>query len=322
MDEKYYAFPWLTEATHHLTRYIELNRFPQALMVIARSDFGQRTLIENYINALLCTQITARGSACGQCSNCKLILAGSHPDVKWVTPEQGKQIGIDKIRELTTQLMLKPQFAGWRVAVIEQAEMLTQASANAFLKFLEEPTERTMLILIASSSNSLPATIRSRCQLLSVAQPSREVALAWLATQAIHSPQSYLDMANGSPIQALHYAELNLLEIYQSCYQDWIAAGLGKANIVAVAEKWDKQEQPGFSMLIIWMMQWLNGLIRELYKVDHIFDGQDNLQELVKKLDLNKVFQFYDGLLWARKQESGQLNKQVLIEKLLITWSS
>ena len=107
--------------------------------------------------------------------------ADHHPDFQYVFPEDGKRsISIDQIREMTGNLSLTSLHGSAKVVVIEPADTMTPAAADALLKTLEEPSPNTYLLLVSHRPGQLPATIRSRCQILAVPRPAAETALQWL----------------------------------------------------------------------------------------------------------------------------------------------
>lgn len=87
----------------------------------------------------------------------------NHPDFIEVTTEK-KSIGIETIRELLQRLTLKPVSSPYIVILIENAEIMTTAAANALLKTLEEPPTHVVFFLLTTSPDQLLLTIRSRCQ--------------------------------------------------------------------------------------------------------------------------------------------------------------
>lgn len=89
----------------------------------------------------------------------------SHPDYLEIIQELATGIGIGQIRQLTKDLLLKPVAANCRLAIIDQAETLTVEAQNAFLKTLEEPPEKAVIILSAPNPHLLLPTIVSRCRL-------------------------------------------------------------------------------------------------------------------------------------------------------------
>lgn len=320
-------YPWQQPLWHQLQGYIQQQRIPQGLLLTGYAGQGKRQLAEHYAAALICEQPDANSFACGQCSACHLFQAQTHPDFLLVEPDEaGKAIGIDKIRQLTVKLALKPQFEQYRVVIFDPADALNTASANGFLKCLEEPTERTCFILIAEQANKLPATIRSRCQKIHCAVPHKQLAINWLATQGVkQNAETLLKMAQGSPLLALQYQQQGAIELRQRYFQQWLQIAAGKAHWLEVAEQWQKTEPLETSVLLTWLSSWLVDLIKlaQAATVNDLLnpDLASDLQRLLVKLDLKALYAYYDKVLISRAQLSTQLNKQLLIESLLIDWS-
>lgn len=100
--------------------------------------------------------------ACDECSSCRKIDSGVHPDFLLISPESG-QIRIEEIRAIEEVLSLKAFEGRYKVVIVDDADTMNQFTSNAFLKTLEEPPENSLIILISSNPNRLPDTIRSRC---------------------------------------------------------------------------------------------------------------------------------------------------------------
>ena len=125
------------------------------------------------------------------CRSCALIASGSHPDLKLLEPEEDKkQLSIDQIRELNSYYALKSHYGGYKIAVICPADGMNSNAANALLKILEEPPPGALLLLVAHRAGRLPATIRSRCQVLALRAPPWTESVTWLrnATAAGETP--------------------------------------------------------------------------------------------------------------------------------------
>jgi DNA polymerase-3 subunit delta' len=100
--------------------------------------------------------------ACDECTSCKKIDTGVHPDFLLISPESG-QIRIDEIRAIDDVLSLKAFEGRKKIVIVDDADSMNPYAANAFLKTLEEPPEDSLIILITSNPDRLPDTIRSRC---------------------------------------------------------------------------------------------------------------------------------------------------------------
>jgi DNA polymerase-3 subunit delta' len=99
-----------------------------------------------------------------------------HPDLILIEPKGGAPIQIAQIRELIQKLSLKPYSASFKVAIIDQAHLMTREAQHSFLKTLEEPKGKTLLILITEASERLLATIPSRCEIIKFS-PVKEVEI-------------------------------------------------------------------------------------------------------------------------------------------------
>jgi DNA polymerase-3 subunit delta' len=113
------------------------------------------------------------GDCCDECSSCRKIESGSHPDFLLIAPHSG-QIRIEEIRAIDNALSLKPFEGKWKIVIVDEAHMMNSFAANAFLKTLEEPPKESLIILISSNPDRLPDTIRSRCSRLNFTPLSDE----------------------------------------------------------------------------------------------------------------------------------------------------
>jgi DNA polymerase-3 subunit delta' len=119
---------------------------------------GRSSAAVAFAQALVCTK-----DGCGTCNECKSAANGAHPDVEVIVTE-GLSIKIDEVRELLTRVAWAPSMGGWRVVVMEDADRLTESAANALLKAIEEPGNRTVWLLCAPTLHDVLPTIRSRCR--------------------------------------------------------------------------------------------------------------------------------------------------------------
>lgn len=315
--------PWQLEQWQSCQHAMLLQRVPQALLIKGATGIGKLHFAQQLAAALLCEQRTAQGFACGECHSCTLFQADTHPDFISIQPEEpGKTIGIDAIRSVLLKLALKPQYPQYRVVLFPSAELLTTASANAFLKCLEEPSDRSVIMMVTALPERLPATIRSRCQQLQLHKPETAIALDWLQQHATAQPQLLLDMARGAPLLALEYAKQNLIEVRAQCFDEWWQVATHKQNPSMVAERWQKLAA---QELLDWVTSWVVDLIKCSYTQDlKLFYNSDlvsRLQELRKQLNLQKLFAYYTLLLAAKKKCHTTLNKQLQFEAILIEWS-
>lgn len=123
--------------------------------------------------ALQCTSDGVPG--CGHCRACTTTMAGTHADVRRITPE-GLSIGVDEMRAIVATASRRPSTGRWQVVVIEDADRLTEGAANALLKVVEEPPPSTVFLLCAPSVDpeDIAITLRSRCRHVALVTPTVE----------------------------------------------------------------------------------------------------------------------------------------------------
>ena len=146
-------------------------RLGHAYLITGPEQVGKTTLARTFAQALNCEAPEAE-RPCGQCRPCKLIATDRHPDVKFVSPEvsgRGKlTLKIEAIRQLQQDLTLSAYEARYKVAILERFDAATLGAANAFLKTLEEPPGKVILLLTATDADMLLPTISSRCRTLNL----------------------------------------------------------------------------------------------------------------------------------------------------------
>lgn len=252
--------PWHGSALAQIEAAWSADRMPHALLVHGQPGLGKNRFAKWLAQALLCETKGPVPAACGRCNGCRLTAAGSHPDLTFVGPEEGKQqIGVDPIRALAGWLAMTSHQQGWKIAILDPAQQMTLAAANSLLKTLEEPPSRSLLILVASSLQGLPATLRSRCQRLAIPRPNPDQALSWLRdiTGQDVLPQ-VLEFTSGAPLRALETqaAFLALDEEMRGSLGDFLA---GRTDVTRVAQFWAKDALPD---RLTWLDLWLMSLAR------------------------------------------------------------
>jgi DNA polymerase-3 subunit delta' len=138
---------------------------------------GRSVAARAFAAALQC----ARGG-CGGCAACHTALAGTHADVRFVVPE-GLTIGVQEMRALVLRAQGAPSRGRWQILMSEDADRLTEQAGNALLKAIEEPPARTVFLLCTPSTHpdDVSVTIRSRCRVVPLRQPSPEAVAQVLA---------------------------------------------------------------------------------------------------------------------------------------------
>lgn len=152
-------------AVNLLKTAIKNKRLSHAYIFAGPKGCGRSLLARNFAKAVNCIDI--ENIPCDHCQSCKKIDKDIHPDVRWIRKdERSGQIKINQIRQLESQIVLKPYEARHKVFIVQEAEFMNIEASNSFLKTLEEPPGNSLLILIVERLKGLTPTITSRCQLI------------------------------------------------------------------------------------------------------------------------------------------------------------
>ncbi|MGB5249595.1 MAG: hypothetical protein WBN31_03045 [Gammaproteobacteria bacterium] len=246
----------------------------------------------------------------------------THPDLVTVeVPEDKKQIGVDQIRALCLGLSMTSHGGGYKVAIINPADKMNVHAANSLLKTLEEPTPNTVLILVRSRLDTLPATIASRCQRVRFAIPDQRQSLDWL--QQLEPDRDWallLNAAGGAPLAALLAARNGEDELEKQFAADLHAIAAGRKDPVATAAEWNRN---GIGI----SLRWLNAAVCELIKKRIAPESSDKsadtiyLQNIDETIPLGRLFCYLDEVQSVLARRDGALNSQMMLESLLVPWA-
>ncbi len=282
MDEH---LPWHEPLWQQTQQRHAAGRLPHALLLAGPAGLGKLIFARRLAQALLCESPSTEGDGCGHCRSCQLFRAGSHPDYSVVQPEdeqkstegaasageagetgnskkkKSKVIKIDQIRTLCAFLGHTAQYGGYKIALLEPADQLNVNAANSLLKTLEEPPGTCLLLLVAARPARLPATIRSRCQLIRFDRPALELALPWLTARISGGlkPADVLEVAGGSPLTALRYAEGDRWQRRRDLAENYDRLLTGRLDPIQAAEQW---AQGDLAENLRWLIGWHTDLIR------------------------------------------------------------
>lgn len=134
---------------------------------------GRSVAATSFAAALQCTDPEVIG--CGECRSCATVLGGTHADVRHIVPD-GLTISVAQIRDIVQLAARRPSTGRWQIVIVEDADRLTEQGANALLKAVEEPPDRTLFLLCAPSvaPEDISVTLRSRCRHVALTAPSVE----------------------------------------------------------------------------------------------------------------------------------------------------
>lgn len=316
-------FDWQQEQRGYLNKLLNADKFPHAILMTGPDGTGKSIFAQQYAKKILCDVASQKKleTACGQCHSCQLFAAATHPDYIYTAPEEaGKIIKIDVIRDLIVKLSTTSNISQRTVAIIDNAEQLNKSAANALLKTLEEPTPNTIVILVCSYPHRLLPTIRSRCLQLSFPTPDKNLAIKYLTENKVEEAALYLQLAHGSPLQALEVAQTELADQRKVVIKNLIKTARGQSLSIALKEI----DKIPLRALIDWSVDFCDDLIKvkllpSSTALTHI-DVHQALQNMASHCRLEKLYAFRDVLIERKKQSNIALNPQLLLEDLLLLW--
>ncbi len=260
--------------------------------------------------------------SCGTCKSCRKIIAGNHPDIIQIQP-RGPLIKIEQIRALLQTLSMKPYEAKTRVVILSEAQCMNAAAGNALLKILEEPPDRSMLVLIANRKSDLLPTIASRCQPVGFNRVSKEYIAAWITKEHGLKPQDaeiISIMANGS----LSKAQL-MIDGSWLLHRKWVLAEIRAlslqpmARLLALAEKLAREKETLAEGLEI-IKTWFRDLIIHRYDTAEIInrDVADPIRVASAQADIATLLTKVDAIQKAQNRLTTNTNLRLSMERLLI----
>ncbi len=186
----------------HLRKALREGRVPHSLIFTGPAGVGKRQFALQLAKSFVCGTLSQH-QGCGECAACarveqlsipesserfrdsfKRVFFSSHPDVASVVP-YNRAIFVDAVRDLEREAFFRPYEARARFFVIDEADKMNDAAANALLKTLEEPSETSYIVLVTSRPDSLLSTIRSRCQIVRFAPVERDEVREHLVSRKV-----------------------------------------------------------------------------------------------------------------------------------------
>lgn len=149
--------------TTTLKNTIKSGKLAHSYLFCGPRGVGKTTCARIFAKAINCTNLTPDGEACNECESCKAFNEGRSLNIFEL--DAASNNSVQDIRDLILQTRVPPQSGRYKVFIIDEVHMLSQAAFNAFLKTLEEPPAHVIFILATTEKQKILPTILSRCQI-------------------------------------------------------------------------------------------------------------------------------------------------------------
>ena len=281
----------------------ENGSFSHAYCLVGLSKIGKRTLANVLAAKILATDVE------------KLRL---NPDYVFIerledekTNKKKKEISVEQVRELRDKIFQSAWGNGYKVAVIDEAELLNEESGNALLKVLEEPPAKSIIFLLTENDNLLLPTVRSRCQVLQLTAVNDQEIKDWLLL--LEGEASLVDeivkLSWGRPGKAKTLLENS--EIYSQHFEEQIR--FEKILKAPVYERWQLVED---------LLSEKGGLVKTKEKLEPILEGWIMFWRTMMVTDLDQAPKFQNNIDQTNKIKNllaVNVNPKLAIEQLLTT---
>ncbi len=296
-------------------------RFPHGLIFSGPQGVGKHTCALMIAKSLNCTNATAPDTFCNECTNCRKIEAGTHSDVMAISVEEdASQIKIAQIRHLLSMLDLQPLEGRNKIFIIDPADAMNAEAANALLKGLEEPPEKSFFVLITVNVHELLLTVRSRSQVYNFTPLtlddirrhgiSDELVVRW-SEGSIGQARS-LDIAR---LKSERELMLDFLETTVTANEEQFQDLLGASSDLGRAKQGFEERMKILAVLLADVLYLKEGIGEKVVNIDI----RVRLVELANRASVDRIVQMSDFLGFIESSLKSHVNRQMLMDMLALT---
>lgn len=304
-----------------LKKALTTQKIPNAYLFCGLKGIGKGTVAQVFAQALLCGKSP---DACSACVSCTKIKNRQHPDVFFVEAKKDR-ILIEQIRQLRQDLQFHPLEGSHKIAIIDDAETMTESAANSLLKILEEPPPRTFFILVSSLPHRLLPTIRSRCRQMPFSPLTKEEVKVYLKKSL------KIDENNLGRMAAISQGSIGSVAVMDEKFMEdvldrfkGITGNANTADIISLASIWSQEEER-----VLLILDLLAGFYRDvLYdrltggktQNANVRAGSRTAADHLRKRSLSRLENDFFSIMKTRDiLANTTANKQLLFEQLLFS---
>lgn len=313
------------KAVRILTNSLNNNRISHAYLFEGDAGVGKKEMAIYLAKQHFCKELNGI-DPCGECSDCKRIDSGNHPDYHVVSIEEGSQsIKIEQIRNLQKEFGYKSVESAKKFYMIEDAEKMTVQAANSLLKFLEEPKGEMVAVLLTEQSHRILNTILSRCQMISFASLNKVTLRDRIKEEGI----------NSSLAMVVSSLTNNYEKAIQLARDEWFLQAC-KIVVNITKEIHEKPQQAAVHIQLSWLphfternqhqigldllLEWYNDLLKtKIGKVENIVFTQQMIKqkEQADTMTTKQINEARASILEAKRRISSNGNPQIVLEQLV-----
>ena len=292
-----------------LKNAINNNKISHAYLFETNGYYNSIPLVFSFVKTILCPK-NMNNSNCEKCQICNMIDSGNFPEVKVIKPD-GMWIKKEQLLDMMDEFNRKALIGNKKIYIILEAEKLNKSSANSILKFLEEPEENIIAILVTDNIYQMLETIISRCQIISLKPylslnkvESTEKALGLILYNKSELSEDEIEQIK-SVINFLKYYENNHLDTIVYMNKLWHTRVKNKDDFVIA-----------FEILIMYYKDILNYLLN--IPLEYFYSYEKDIKEIASKNTIFSICHKLKILLEYKEKIKFNMNTNLLMDKLII----
>lgn len=295
-----------------LANEIKSNKLSHAYLFDV-SLYDDNKFIQAFIKSILCQNHVDTVDSCNNCNICNAINDGNFPDI-YLVESDGFTIKKEQLLELQKEFITKSLYNNKKIYIIKYAEHLNSASANSILKFLEEPEENIIAILLTKDLNSVVNTILSRCQIIKLSHvqnndDSSDNKIKSILLECIGQDEIFneldLDLAISTAVKFVEYYEKHGLDILSHTSNLWFEVFGDK-----------KKSELGYNLLLLIYKDLLNVILGR--SIEYFDEYHEILYNIANKNDLEALYKKIKVIIDTLSRNKLNVNLALNLDNMIL----
>ena len=288
-----------------LINAVKKNKFSHAYLFETHGYSKSLDLVLSFVKYILCPNNYSNNNKCEGCSMCKNIDNNNYIELKIIKPD-GLWIKKEQLTELQQEFSKKAITGNKKIYIITEADKLNPAASNSILKFLEEPEENIIAILMVENKYQLLDTIISRCQIISLLnKPFNNLNTTYEKVRNIINNENIDEEKLDKIVNFINYYEKHKLDTILNTHKLWHQNFTDKEIIT-----------DAFEIMSLYYMDAIN--MKCGYHLN-IFDKYETcLKEIINKNNINDLLNKINIVLELKDLIKYNINTSLLMDKLIL----
>lgn len=293
-----------------LRNAVSKDKYSHAYLFETNGFYDSYKLILSFVKAIMCPKSQTNNKNCQNCHQCEVIESGNFPEIEIIAPD-GLWIKKEQLIKLQEEFSKKAIIGNKKIYIIKEADKLNKQSANSILKFLEEPEEGIIAILITDNLYQVLETIRSRCQIISLKEVKKQIdvkntinALSLVLFENNELTEDQKEKINKTTNFVNYYEKhhLDTIIYMQKLWHDYI--------------KTKDELLKAFDIMILYYKDILNHLMNR--PIEIFYDEEKIISDIATTNTINTICQKLSILTEFKDKIKYNANTNLLMDKLII----